>query len=68
VAWCSILVDLHLQGRDLIRSWRERATRRLDEIFGACRDPFVSKMRNAAQRASKISRLGETGVFQQYRP
>jgi hypothetical protein len=46
-----------LQGSDLTRSRRERAARLLGEIFGVCRDPFVSMMSNAVQRASKISRL-----------
>jgi hypothetical protein len=61
-----IFVELNLQGSDLIGSRRERAARLLGEIFGVCRDPFVSKMRDAVQRAGKISRLGQIGVFQQY--
>jgi len=56
-AWRLIFVDLNLQGSDLTRSRRERATRLVGEIFGVCRDPFVSMMRNVLQRASKISRL-----------
>jgi len=61
-----IFVDLNLQGSDLIRSRRERATRLLGEIFGVGRDPFVSMMRNVVQRTSKISRHTQIGVFQQY--
>jgi hypothetical protein len=56
-AWRLNFGDLDLQGSDLTRSRRECATRLLDEIFGVCRDPFVWMMRNAVQRASKISRL-----------
>ncbi len=69
LAYCFVLdfVEVNLQGSDLTGSRRERAARLLGEIFGVCRDPFVSKMRYAAQRASKISRLGQIGVFQQYR-
>jgi hypothetical protein len=54
--WRLVFVDLNLQGSDLTKSRRERATRLLGEIFSVCRDPFVSMMRNAVQRASKISR------------
>jgi hypothetical protein len=61
-----IFAELNLQGSDLIRSRRERAARLLGEIVGVCRDPLVSKMRNVVQQASKISRLGQIGVFQQY--
>jgi len=57
--------ELNLQGNNLIRSLRERAARLLGEIFGLCRDPFMSKMRNVVQRASKISHLGQIRVFQQ---
>jgi hypothetical protein len=46
-AWRLIFVHLNLQGSDLTRRRRERV----------CRDPFVSMMSNAVQRASKISRL-----------
>jgi hypothetical protein len=55
--WRLILVDLNLQGSDLTGSSRERAALLVGEIFGIGLDPFVSKMRNAVQRASKISRL-----------
>jgi hypothetical protein len=58
VALRLIFAELNLQGSDLIRSRRERAARLLGEIFGVCRDPFVSKMRNAVQRASKILLAG----------
>jgi hypothetical protein len=63
-----IFAKLNLQGSNLIRSRRERAARLLSENFGVCRDPFVSKMRNVVQRASKISRRAQTRVFQQYWP
>jgi hypothetical protein len=56
-AWRLIFVHLNLQGSDLTRRRRERVARLLGEIFGVCRDPFVSMMSNAVQRASKISRL-----------
>jgi hypothetical protein len=65
VLGCLFFADLILQGSDLVRSRLERATKLLGEILGACLDPFVSKMRNGAQRASKISRLGQIGVLQQ---
>ncbi len=66
-AWRLIFVDLNLRGSDLIRSWRERAMRLLREIFGVCRDPFVSMMRSAVQRASKISRLAKSEFFSSIR-
>jgi hypothetical protein len=61
-----IFVDFILKGSNAARSQRERSTPLVGEIFGVCRDPFVSKMRHAAQRASKISRHGEIRVLQQY--
>lgn len=61
---CSSSVDfcrIEFAGSDLTRSRRERAARPLGEIVVICRDPFASR------RASKISRLSQIRVFQQYR-
>lgn len=63
-----IFVDFILQGGAAARSQQERSTRAQDEFLSGLRDPFVLKMRNAAQRASKIWRCGQIGVFQQYWP
>jgi hypothetical protein len=66
VALCLIFAELNSQGSDLIRRLRERAARLLGEIFSVCRDPFVSKMRDAVQWASNIWRCGQNRVLQQY--
>ncbi len=60
-----IFVDWSLQGSEAARSHGERSTRLLSEILCSYPDPFVSKMRNADQRASKISNSGQIGVLQQ---
>jgi len=58
------LIGMILRGGDLTNSRRDRATRVRGDILGVCRDPsFVSKMRNAVQRASKVLRVGQIGVF-----
>jgi hypothetical protein len=60
-----ILVDFILKGSNTARSQGERSRRRLGEILDLYRDPFVSKMRNAAHRASKSWRCGQIRVLQQ---
>jgi len=60
-----IFVDWILQGNEAARSDGERFTRLLSEILGSYPDPFVLRMRNGDQRASKISSSGQTGVLQE---
>jgi hypothetical protein len=68
VALRLIFVEANLQGSDLIKSRCERAVRLQGEILCVCLDPFVSKMRNAVQRARKISSLGQSELFNRIRP
>ena len=65
-AWHGIFADFILKGSNAARSQRERSVGVQREILGVCRDPLVSKMRNAVQGASKIWRRGQIRVFHQY--
>jgi hypothetical protein len=59
------LADLILQGTVAARSHREGYQTLLGEILAGSRDPFVSKMRNSDQRASKFRRPRAIRVLQQ---